>query len=324
MNVLSLPWREIQRKNFTSLAELTSFLELSSEQSQRLLARPSFPLNLPRRLAEKIEKQRLDDPILRQFVPTQQELEQHPEFSSDPVADQLASIEKKCVKKYAGRVLLLTTGACAMHCRYCFRQNYPYTPHQAGLTKELSVIRSDPSVKEVILSGGDPLSLSNRHLATILTELDSIEHVKRIRFHTRFPIGIPERIEPEFLQLLASIQTQIWFVVHSNHPKELDPDVLTAFKQIQKLGIPVLNQWVLLRGVNDDLDTLKELCEKLSDHGIFPYYLHQLDRVEGGAHFEVSEEKGRYLIQELTKQLSGYSVPKYVREIPGEPSKTPL
>jgi KamA family protein len=176
----------------------------------------------------------------------------------------------------------------------------------------------------VILSGGDPLSLSNEFLKELLNAIGKIPHIERIRFHTRFPIGIPERIDEEFLNLIGSLNQQVWFVVHINHARELDEDILARLKQLQKLGCSVLSQSVLLQNVNDTVESLKELFETLVNQGIFPYYLHQLDRVQGAAHFEVSEEKGKWLIEELTKQLPGYAIPKYVREIEGEPSKTLL
>jgi KamA family protein len=176
----------------------------------------------------------------------------------------------------------------------------------------------------VILSGGDPLSLPDRILETLLNKLSSIPHVRRIRFHTRFPIGIPERINDSFLELIGRLRPQVWFVIHVNHPRELDPDILLALKNLQKLGIPILNQSVLLKGINDTSEVLNELCELLIDQGILPYYLHQLDRVQGAAHFEVSEERGGQLIREVTRHLSGYGVPKYVKEISGEISKTLL
>src|SRR5262249_10069110 len=195
---------------------------------------------------------------------------------------------------------------------------------ERSMEAEFDLIQGDPSIKEVILSGGDPLSLSNPQLKNLLLTIDGMQHVQRIRFHTRFPIGIPERIDDSLLNMLGSFRCQVWLIVHANHPHELDHDVLAALKKIQKLGICVLNQWVLLKGVNDQLDTLQQLCEKLVDAGIFPYYLHQLDRAAGTAHFEVSEDRGRELIQSLNNRLAGYAVPKYVREIPAEPSKTLL
>jgi EF-P beta-lysylation protein EpmB len=221
-------------------------------------------------------------------------------------------------------MLLVTTSACAMHCRYCFRQHFDYETHKKLFEDELNIIRNDTTVNEIILSGGDPLSLDDRILKNLLEGLASIPHVKKVRFHTRFPIGIPERIDQSFLDLLQSIPLQFWFVIHTNHPNELDSDVLNALKSIQKLGIPILNQFVLLRGINDDVDVLAELCSQLADHGIMGYYMHQLDRVEGASHFEVPVEKGKELVKELAKRLPGYAVPRYVQEIAGMPSKTPI
>ncbi len=322
---MSVPvWKKILKENFTSLKELAAFLELDEAQEKELIQNKHFPLLLPRRLAAKIQKQTLADPILRQFVPLRAELERNEGFAKDPVGDDKAACTAKYLKKYEGRALLLLTQACAMHCRFCFRQNYPYAPLQSGFEEELQLIREDATLKEIILSGGDPLSLNNSQLNALFVQLSSIEHIKRIRFHTRFPIGIPERIDTEFLEILARYPKQIWFIIHCNHPKELDEDVLLSLKNIQKLGIPVLNQHVLLKGVNDSLETLQALYEKLSDNGIFPYYLHQLDRVEGAAHFEVPPIEGKQLIEELIKRLSGYAIPKYVQEIAGQPSKTLL
>ena len=192
------------------------------------------------------------------------------------------------------------------------------------MKKELQLIAQDPSIREVILSGGDPLSLTDHALENLLTGLAAIPHLKMVRFHTRFPVGIPERIDDSLLRILNNCPLQIWFVLHSNHPMELDGDVFDAMNKLRKQGISILNQSVLLKGVNDNVETLKELCEKLVGHGIMPYYLHQLDRVQGAAHFEVDEEKGRALIRQLAAQLPGYAVPKYVREVAGQPSKTLL
>lgn len=317
-------WRQIQRSNFSHLQALADFLELDAHARTRLLKQPRFVLNLPRRLAEKIEKNNLEDPILRQFLPLIEEQNRSEGFRLDPVEDKTFRKEKKLLHKYEGRALLICTSACAMHCRYCFRQNFPYETEEKQFEKELKAIAEDTSLTEIILSGGDPLSLSDTHLGSLMERIAEIPHVKRLRFHTRFPIGIPERLDASFLELLARARLQIVFIIHCNHPQELDAGVLAALKNVQRLGIPVLNQAVLLRGVNDNLATLKALCEKLADHGILPYYLHQLDRVQGAAHFEVPENQGLTLISELAKQLSGYAVPRYVKEIAGEPHKTPI
>ncbi|KIC76361.1 L-lysine 2,3-aminomutase [Neochlamydia sp. EPS4] len=317
-------WRQIQRSNFTNWKQLADFLKLSPEQGERILKNPSFKLNLPLRLAQKITKESLDDPILKQFLPALDEKLEATGFQIDPVQDRLFRKETKLLQKYKGRALLVCTSACAMHCRYCFRQNFEYDSKKTSFANELELIREDLSLREIILSGGDPLSLENRTLSNLLDQLDSISHLRRVRFHTRFPIGIPERIDKEFLDILRVRRVQIWFVVHVNHPRELDEEVLLKLKNVQCLGIPVLNQCVLLKGVNDDKETQKLLCEKLVDHGILPYYMHQLDRVKGTAHFEVEQEQGCEFIRYLTANLSGYAVPKYVQEVPGESSKTPL
>lgn len=315
-------WKQILKSNFTDWILLADFLELDTTQRSQIIANRRFPLFLPRRLAQKIPKRTLDDPILKQFLPVQEELISQDNFVLDPVGDSNCRFESKLLRKYRGRALIVCTSACAMHCRFCFRQHFDYDKQGKNFDKELLLIAEDPSVREVILSGGDPLSLSNQDLQKLFAGLSSIPHVRRIRFHTRFPIGIPERIDPEFLEILAHSSKQVWFVTHINHPREPDADVLKALKSIQKLGIPVLNQAVLLRGVNDCADTLSELCELLTDHGIMPYYLHQLDKVQGSAHFEVDEEKGIELIQQLSEKMSGFAVPRYVKEIYGKPSKT--
>lgn len=317
-------WRQIQRKNITSVQALLSYLEMPEDIAQMVLKKPKFVMNIPLRLVEKMQKGTLDDPLLKQFVPLQEEQVNPLGFVADPVCDRLFQKTSRFLHKYAERALLITTGACAMHCRYCFRQNYDYDSKSKDFTEELRLISEDTTLREVILSGGDPLSLSNERLKALLESIDSIPHIKKIRFHTRFPIGIPERIDHEFLEILSRLRAQIWFVIHSNHPLELDADVCAALKKVSKLGIPVLNQAVLLKGVNDSVVILKELCEKLVDNGIAPYYIHQLDRVLGTAHFEVEEEKGKQLIKELTAQLPGYAVPKYVREVPHEPNKMPV
>jgi EF-P beta-lysylation protein EpmB len=309
-----MSWREIQRTNFRNISDLSAFLELELEKTH-------FPLNLPRRLANKMAKNTFDDPLVRQFVPQKQEKEKTPGFDLDPVQDTRFCKANKLLKKYERRVLLLTNSSCAMHCRYCFRQNFDYA-HSLDMEEELNFIRNDLSIQEVILSGGDPLSLSNRVLGQLMEQLCAISHLQLIRFHTRFPIGIPERIDSSFLSLLETCSKQIVFVLHANHPNEFDKDIFSALKEVQKLGIPTLLQSILLKGINDNFSTLKHLFEMCIYHGIIPYYLHQLDRVTGAAHFDVPEEQGMALIQQLRDNLPGYAVPRYVREIAGEKSKT--
>lgn len=317
-----MSWRKVLKENFTSIQSLCAFLNLNQQDQAKLLKKSSFVLNVPKRLAEKMEKGRLDDPLLRQFVPLIEESSETQGYGLDPVQDCHAALTPKLLQKYATRALLLASQACAMHCRYCFRKNYDYAPLQTGFEEELKRIREDKSLKEVILSGGDPLSLDNKIVSRLIAELSSLKHIRRIRFHTRFPIGIPERIDEGLLAILEEASCQVWFVIHVNHVRELDNEVLGALKKVQKLAIPVLSQTVLLKEVNDSLEALAELCETLVDNGIIPYYLHQLDRVTGTAHFEVDKEQGKQLICALNQRLSGYAVPKFVQEIPYEKSKT--
>jgi EF-P beta-lysylation protein EpmB len=316
-------WRKIQRNNFTKLELLLDFLELSQESRKEILNKPNFPLNLPLRLAQKIEKNNLDDPLFRQFVPLKKEIEETVGFTKEPLEDQRFKKTDKLLQKYHGRALLISTGACAMHCRYCFRQNFPYESTRLGFDEEIAHIEKDTTLTEIILSGGDPLSLSDEVLGSLLKKLDTIPHIKRIRFHTRFPIGIPERIDNSFLETL-DLKKQIIFVVHINHPKELDEDIKEALKKIQRKAIPVLNQSVLLKGVNDDEETLLQLSEELISIGVIPYYLHALDPVQGAFHFALPENRGFELIDYVERNLSGFGVPRFVREEPGKLSKTRL
>lgn len=317
-------WSRILKTNFFHWEKLADYLCLSPEQRNCIDPKPRFRLNLPLRLASKIRKGDLNDPLLMQFLPTTLENENLPFFTEDPVGDLSACHTPKLLRKYSGRVLLLCTSACAMHCRFCFRQNYPYETMESSFNTELKLIEADTSIKEVILSGGDPLSLSDESLSTLFLRLNAIPHVKRVRFHSRFPIGIPERIDDSFLSTLNLLEKQIWFVLHSNHPGEFDKDIWASMKSIAELGIPVLNHTVLLKGINDTLETMKVLCEELIDHGIIPYYLHRLDRAKGTGHFESTTETGIRLIEALRKELSGYGIPVFVSEIAGEPSKTPI
>ncbi len=322
-----MSWKEVLRTNFTKWDALCEFLELEEGLRRQVLKQSPFQLNLPWRLAKKIAKNCLDDPILRQFVPLTEETLPIPfelGYGADPLQEEIFRKAPKLLHKYQGRALLVTTSACAMHCRFCFRRHFSYDIAIKGFEEELQLIAKDPTLKEIILSGGDPLSLSNETLGSLLDGLEKIPHVQRVRLHSRFPIGIPERLEPALLDLLDKRRFQIWLVIHCNHVVELDDEVLASLKAVQKLGIPTLNQGVLLKGVNDSLEALEGLCLKLVDNGIAPYYLFVLDRVEGAHHFDVSEEEGKALIEQLRVRMSGYGVPKLAREIPGKPSKTIL
>jgi EF-P beta-lysylation protein EpmB len=267
------------------------------------------------------------DPLLRQVLPLREELEEVPGFTRDPLAEADARRSPGVLHKYHGRALMIATGACAIHCRYCFRRHYPYSESPRspqGWEEAIRELAEDGSIDEVILSGGDPLTIVDSQLAQLVERLARIPHVRRLRVHTRLPIVIPERVAPELLEWLTGTRLAPIMVVHANHPRELDGPVLAALMQMVDAGVPVLNQAVLLRGVNDDAAVLAELCLKLVNHRVLPYYLHQLDRVAGAAHFEVPVERGRQLMAELRRRLPGYAVPRYVCEMPGAASKVPL
>lgn len=310
-------WQNILKTNITSYQKLADFLQLDRE---KIFQDNHFSLNLPLRLARKMEKGRWDDPLLRQFVPLAEEGIASEGFSENPIGDCEARQAPKLLQKYRGRSLILSTSACAMHCRFCFRKEFSYAK-ESGFGEEIDTIREDPSIKEVLLSGGDPLSLSDRVLGDLLATLEEIPHVERIRFHTRFLLGVPERIDDGFLEALKRFSKTKIFVFHINHPRELDGDVFEAIDTLRREKILLFSQSVLLRGVNDNVDTLVDLFLKLIDRGIVPYYLHQLDRVKGTAHFEVPVDEGKALMEEIQKRLPGYAIPKYVQEIAGMPHK---
>lgn len=316
-------WRKIQRTNLTKIDELAEFLDYPPFLNQFLSLKSSFPLNLPLRLAKKISKQTLiQDPIFRQFIPIKEEEIDLGLSSVDPLNEITFTIRDKLIQKYPHRALLLTSSGCAMNCRFCFRRhvNYP----QSNFEKELEIIQNRTDLYEIILSGADPLAVDNRIIDFLFDKFSSIEHIKLLRFHTRFPIGIPERIDEGFLKILNQTTKMVWFVIHCNHAIELDTEVIEALNKIQKLGIPVLGQTVLLKGINDNATALKELFLKMITHGIKPYYLHQLDKVKGAMHFEVPIESGLDLMDQLRNQLPGYAIPSFVQEIPGMQSKTIL
>jgi EF-P beta-lysylation protein EpmB len=267
------------------------------------------------------------DPLLRQVLPLGIEASEQPGFVPDPVGDGPATHASGLLQKYSGRVLMIATGACAVHCRYCFRRHFPYGAAPKSLAEwepALRQIARDPSIHEVLLSGGDPLTLVDDTLAELAEQLAAIPHVRRLRIHTRLPIVIPQRVDRSLIAWLTAMRLTPIVVVHANHPAELGGDVDQALSRLVDAGIGMFNQAVLLRGVNDDVNCLAELCERLADLRVWPYYLHQLDRVAGAAHFEVPEEVGRQLMAGLQARLPGYAVPRYVRETPGAPHKMVL
>lgn len=286
-----------------------------------------FPLMVPRSYLDRIQPGDPTDPLLLQILPLGAEEEVAAEFVSDPVGDSAARRAPGLLQKYEGRGLLITTGACAVHCRYCFRRHYPYGEEPRRLDDwepALAEIAGDDSLTEVILSGGDPLMLTDHRLTTLVERISAISHVRRLRFHTRLPIVLPERVNQAFLDLLQSCGKTTVVVVHANHARELSGTCAEALRRLAGAATILLNQAVLLRGINDSVDALADVSERLIDLGVLPYYLHQLDRVQGAAHFEVPEERGRELIAALRARLPGYAVPRFVREVAGDVSKRPI
>jgi EF-P beta-lysylation protein EpmB len=266
------------------------------------------------------------DPLLLQVLPTARELETVPGFDADPVREH-ALAEHGVVQKYAGRALLVASAACPVHCRYCFRRAFPYSAQlaaRADIEPAHAALRARADVDEIILSGGDPLCLGNARLARLLERLDAIGRLERLRIHTRFPIVLPERVDGGLVDLLAASRLQVVVVVHANHANEFDASVAAALAALRHAGATVLNQSVLLAGVNDDAETLAALSRRAFESGALPYYLHMLDPVAGAAHFDVDEMRARALHAELLARLPGYLVPRLVRELPGRPSKTPI
>ena len=286
-----------------------------------------FPLLVPRSYLRRMEPGNPRDPLLRQVLPLGNELESPDGYVADPVDDASARKAPGLLHKYRGRALLVATGSCAIHCRYCFRREYPYQEEPRTLAQWEPAIRAiaqDQSLQEIIISGGDPLMLTDRRLSELIDRLEEIPHLRRLRIHTRLPVVLPDRVTQNLLDRLRGGRLTPIVVVHANHPREIENDCAEALSQLVRSGLTVLNQAVLLRGVNDDIDVQVELSERLIDLGVIPYYLHQLDRVRGTSHFEVAERRGREIIAAMRTRLPGYAVPRYVREIPGKPHKTPL
>ncbi|WP_234705901.1 EF-P beta-lysylation protein EpmB, partial [Xanthomonas citri] len=290
-------------------------------------AAAQFPLRVPRAFVARMRHGDLHDPLLRQVLPLDAEMQPAPGFGLDPVGDAAARTAAGVIQKYRGRALLIATGSCAVHCRYCFRRHFPYAEETAsrdGWRDAVAAIAADPSIEEVLLSGGDPLSLATPKLAELTDALAAVPHLKRLRIHSRLPIVLPERVDAPLLAWLRSLPWPVAFVLHANHANEFDSAVDAAAQGLREAGAQLLNQAVLLRGVNDSVDALAALSERSFAAGVLPYYLHQLDRVAGVVHFEVDDARARALHAELAARLSGYLVPRLVREIPGDTGKRPL
>jgi L-lysine 2,3-aminomutase len=311
----------------TDPAELCRLLDLPQALAHEAAeAAAGFPLLVPREFLARARHGDSADPLVVQVLPKAAEKAATAGYSTDPLGEAGSTCCPGLLWKYHGRSLMVTTGACAVHCRFCFRRHFPYAAEQIAADWEapLARIAAETSLDEVILSGGDPLSIADEHLARLARRLAKIRHLKRLRLHTRVPIMVPQRVDNELLSWLRETRLTSVVVVHVNHPAEIDAAVAAALGRLVDAGIPVLSQAVLLRGVNDRVEILAELCSRLLDLRVMPYYLHQLDRVAGAAHFAVPETTGIALMAQLRKLLPGYGVPRYVRETAGGQNKEVL
>ena len=321
-------WQTEMAEAVRDPGELLSLLELDPrwlEPARRAAA--AFPLRVPRPFLARMRKGDPQDPLLRQVLPLEEELRNIPGYARDPVGDLPSRGARGLLHKYRSRVLLITTGACGVHCRYCFRRHFPYTEESAksdDWREALDYLRRDASVNEVILSGGDPLTLSDSRLAELARSLEAIPHIKRLRLHTRQPVVLPSRVDDSLFGWLSACRLQKVVVLHVNHPREMDAGVREACARLRGAGASLLNQSVLLRGVNDSAAVLAELSEALFEAQVLPYYLNLLDPVAGAAHFDVPESEALKIMVELRERLPGYLVPRLVREVPGAPSKMPV
>jgi len=318
-------WQSEMAAAVTDPADLLALVGLGNEwlAGARAAAR-LFPLRVPHSYIRRIRRGDPHDPLLRQVLPLAEECLAADGYGADPVGDGAAMAAPGVLQKYHGRVLLTVTGACAVHCRYCFRRHYDYAEANPAVDRwhaALEHIAADATISEVILSGGDPLSLSDRKLAELIARLGTIAHLKRLRLHTRTATVLPARVTDEFVRGVSSSRLTPVVVVHVNHANEIDNEVRAALARLRAAGVTLLNQSVLLRGVNDDAQALADLSEALFDAGVLPYYLHLLDKVQGAAHFDVTEPTARALRATLAARLPGYLVPRLVREIAGAPAK---
>lgn len=326
MQMYKEAWQQALSDLITDTAELFSALKLNeSELPEALLAARDFQLKIPRKMLSRIEKGNPYDPVLWQFLPHALELQKVAGYSDDPLQESDSNPLPGLLHKYQSRVLITLTSACAVHCRYCFRRAFPYeenNPGKKGLEKIVNYLANHAEINEVILSGGDPLTVSDQLLYFLSEKLRGLPHIKRLRIHSRLPIVLPERITEGFLAWIDSLSIPLVMVLHANHPNEIDNEVVVALQRLNKLNVTLLNQTVLLKNINDNANVLRDLSEKLFAAKVLPYYLHVLDKVAGTAHFDVSLDKARSLHVELQSLLPGFLVPRLTQEIPGQLSKT--
>jgi L-lysine 2,3-aminomutase len=323
----SKDWRHHWRESVTDARELLNLLGLDALTESLPDADAGFAVRVPRSFIARMRHGDPRDPLLLQVLPQLAECDETPGYAADAVGDMDARSAHGVLHKYRGRALLIASGACAINCRYCFRRHFPYGEEiaaAAGWREALNYLRTHQDVEELILSGGDPLALSTAKLTELTTQLDALPHVRRLRLHTRLPVVLPERIDDTLIAWLNSLALQKVVVLHANHARELDETVAAACTRLRAAGVTLLNQSVLLRGVNDDGDTLCDLSSRLFECGVLPYYLHQLDRVQGAAHFEIDDARALELLAHMRDRLPGFLLPRLVREVAGDPAKRPV
>jgi EF-P beta-lysylation protein EpmB len=320
-------WRELWRDAITDAGELLDAVGLAHLADRLPTADAGFALRVPRGFVARMRPGDARDPLLLQVLPQLAELDRVPGFGTDAVGDLAAREAQGVLHKYHGRALLIASGSCAINCRYCFRRHFPYGEEIAAAgqwRQALAHLKADPSISELILSGGDPLALATPKLEELGRGLSALPQVTRLRIHTRLPVVLPERIDAPLLAWLQALPLQKVVVLHANHANEFDAGVDAACAALRRAGATLLNQSVLLRGINDRVEALEALSERLFAAGVLPYYLHQLDRVQGAAHFEVDDERALALVEGMRRRLPGYLVPRLVREVAGDASKRPL
>ena len=329
-------WQKELRQCVTNPTELMQLLELdpavwtkkaSQQRALQQIVSQQFPLKVPRPFITRMTKGNPEDPLLKQVLPVLSETITNSGYSRDPLAEQNRHQPAGMIKKYHGRVLLIVSGHCAINCRYCFRRHFPYREHRLNRQQWLNIIAdiaADSTISEVILSGGDPLAVSDNQLTWLTQEIAAIPHIKRLRVHTRLPVVIPSRIDASCIAWMKNTRLQTVVVLHINHANEIDCQLTTAVAELRQAGVTLLNQTVLLKGINDHADDLTELSERLFSVGIMPYYLHLLDKVDGAKHFDTSEADAKKIYRQLLSQLPGYLAPKLVREVPDMAYKLPL
>ncbi len=324
---LHTSWQKELANVITDPKTLLELLEISPHQyQQHFSARKLFPVRVPRPLLSRIKKGDINDPILKQVMPLDSEFIATEGYLTDPLEEH-DTVAPGLLHKYKHRVLMVVKSGCAINCRYCFRRHFPYadnSPNKIRWQQALDYIKTHNELNEVIFSGGDPLMASDEHLQWLINEVEQIGHVKRLRIHTRLPIVIPQRITPTLVKALTQTRLKPTIVFHINHANEINKDVIEALAPLIEARIPLFNQSVLLKGVNDNAEVLANLSEALFDAGIQPYYLHLFDKVQGVAHFDICEEAAKKIILQLMAILPGYLMPKLVREIAGEANKTPI